>query len=70
VFSGEAINTNFIVFGFTRPRLEPTIYFSGGEHANHYTTDAVLTFDDVDIMIYKPKKLKFTETLFINSYIN
>jgi hypothetical protein len=38
---GEATNTNFIVFGLTWPGLEPTIYNTRGEHANHYTTDAV-----------------------------
>jgi hypothetical protein len=38
---GEATNTNFIVFGLTRPGLDPTIYHTRGEHANHYTTDAV-----------------------------
>ena len=38
---GEATNTNFIVFGLTRSGLEPTIYRTGGEDANHYTTDAV-----------------------------
>ena len=37
----EAANTNFIVFGLIRLRLECTIYGSRGEHANHYTTDAV-----------------------------
>ena len=42
MLSGEATNTNFIVFGLTRPRLEPTIYCAGGEHANHYATDAIL----------------------------
>jgi hypothetical protein len=41
VLSGEATNTNCIVFGLTRPRLELTIYRTRGEHANHYTTDAV-----------------------------
>jgi phosphopantetheine adenylyltransferase len=30
MLSGEAANTNFIVFGLT-----------GDEHANHYTNDAV-----------------------------
>ena len=29
------------VFGFTRPGLEPTIYRTLDEHANHYDTDAV-----------------------------
>ena len=29
------------VFGLTRLGLQPMIYHTGGEHANHYTTDAV-----------------------------
>jgi hypothetical protein len=33
---------NFIVFGLTRSELEPTIYRTQGEHANHYTTDSVI----------------------------
>ena len=37
----QQINTNFIVFGLIRTRLKPTIYRTRGEHANHYTTDAV-----------------------------
>jgi hypothetical protein len=41
VLSGEATNTNFIVFGLTRPGIDPTIYRTRDEHANHYTTDAV-----------------------------
>jgi hypothetical protein len=41
MFSEEATNTNFLVFGFTRPWLEPTIYRIRGEHDNHYTTDTV-----------------------------
>jgi hypothetical protein len=32
VLSGEAANTNFIVFGLTRTRLEPTIYRTRGKH--------------------------------------
>jgi len=40
VLSGEATNTNFIVFGLTRLRLEPMIYGTRDKHANHYT-DAV-----------------------------
>ena len=43
MLSEEATNTNFIVFGLTRPGLEPTIYLSQDEYANHYTADAVLT---------------------------
>ena len=41
VLSGEATNTNFLVFGLTRPGREPTIYRTGSEHANHYTIDVV-----------------------------
>jgi hypothetical protein len=38
----QQIMTNFIVFGFTQPRLEHTIYCNRGDHANHYVTEAVL----------------------------
>ena len=42
MLSGKATNTNFLVFGLTRPGLEPTIYRTRGEHiANHYVTDVV-----------------------------
>ena len=41
MLSREATNTNFIVFGLIQPGLEPTIYHTRGEHADHYTTDAV-----------------------------
>ena len=41
VLSEEATKTNFIVFGLTRPALEPTIYRTRGEHTNHYATDEV-----------------------------
>jgi hypothetical protein len=43
VLSGDATNTNFIVFGLTRPEFEPTTYCTRGEHANYYVTDAVNT---------------------------
>jgi hypothetical protein len=39
VLSGEATNINLIVFGLTQPVLEPTIYHTRGEHANHYATN-------------------------------
>ena len=39
MLSGEATNTNFIVFGLTRWRWKPRIYSTRGEHSNHYTTD-------------------------------
>jgi hypothetical protein len=43
MFSGEAANTDCIVFGLTRPGLEPMIYHTRGEHANQYATDAATT---------------------------
>jgi hypothetical protein len=36
-------SVNIIVFGLTRYGLEPTIYRIRGKHANHDTTDAVIT---------------------------
>jgi hypothetical protein len=47
MLSGEAIKTNFIVFGLTRWGLEPTIYHTRGEHTNHYTTNASFGKDSV-----------------------
>ena len=41
MLSEETTNTNFIVFGLSRPGRKPTIYRTRGEHANHYTTDDV-----------------------------
>jgi len=41
VLSEETTNTNFLVLGLTRPGLEPTVYYTRGEHPNYYTTDAV-----------------------------
>jgi hypothetical protein len=38
--------TNLIVFGLTRPGLEPTIYHTRDEHAIHYTTNAVASNDN------------------------
>ena len=43
-----------LVFGLIRSGLEPTIYCTRDEHANHYTTDAV----DTGTYIYK--KWKYT----------
>jgi hypothetical protein len=45
VFSEEATNTNFIVFGLTQSGFEPTIYSTPGEHGNHFTTDAVTSHE-------------------------
>jgi hypothetical protein len=44
MLSGEATNTNLIVFGLTQLGPEPKIYHTRGEHANHYATDVVQIF--------------------------
>ena len=41
MYSREAINTKFIVFGLIRSGFEPMTYRTQGEHANHYTSDVV-----------------------------
>jgi hypothetical protein len=46
VLGEEATNTNFIVFGLSRLRLKPTIYFTRGEHANRYIIDTIPVFED------------------------
>ena len=35
------LNTNLLLFGLTQPELDPTIYPTRGEHANHNATDVV-----------------------------
>ena len=39
------------VFCLTRSGLEPTIYHTGGEHANHYTNDAV--YSNLIVVMYE-----------------
>jgi hypothetical protein len=41
MLSGEATNSNFSLWFDLTGGLEPTIYRTRSEHANHYTTDAV-----------------------------
>ena len=57
MLSGEATNINFIIFGVTPQGLEPTIYHTRGQHASHYTTDAVMTSSDMDSQRYYYYKL-------------
>ena len=61
MLSREATNTYFIVFGLTRPGLEPTIYRTRGEHANYYVTDAIVFFSDKAVWLYKYIMLNFTK---------
>jgi hypothetical protein len=42
MFIGEATHASSIIFGLSWSGLEPTIYHTRGEPANHYATDAVL----------------------------
>ena len=60
MLSEDAATTNFIVFGLTRPGLEPTIYRTRDEHANHYPTDVVFLWHYFKslkhILIYSPEK--------------
>jgi hypothetical protein len=51
-----AITTNVLVFGLTRSGLEPTIYRTRGEHANHYTTDTVISYAPNDFITHKSNK--------------
>ena len=57
VLSGKATNINCMIFGLTRSGLEPTIYRTRGEHANHYATDAVPEFNGKNILTGKIQKL-------------
>jgi hypothetical protein len=41
MLSGKPTNTNLYSLWFDPTGLESTIYHTGGEHANHYTTDVV-----------------------------
>ena len=51
--SGEATNTNCIVFGLTPSGLEAMIYRTRGEHANDHTTYAVIFYLIVFNSVYK-----------------
>jgi hypothetical protein len=49
LLSGEAANFNCVVFDLTQPGLELTIYQAQGEHASHYTTDAVKKIEIISV---------------------
>ena len=56
--SRAATNTNFIVFGLTWRDLEPTIYRTRGEHANHYATIMVPgKIQDLLLLLYITNKI-------------
>ena len=46
----EATNTNVIVYGLTRPGVQPTIYRTQCKHANHY---APVTITIYSLIIWK-----------------
>ena len=54
MLSGETTNTNFIVFGVTRPGLEPTTYCTWGEHGNQYVIEVVGM--DVNMILAKSNR--------------
>ena len=63
MLSGEATNTNFIVFGLIQSGLEPMIRSTTqGEHANHYDADAVDKNINEIRMKQKRKKQSLTWT--------
>ena len=47
VYLAEKQQIPIIVFDWTRSGIEPMIYHTRGEHANHYTTDAVKNHNKV-----------------------
>ena len=63
--SGEATHTNFIVFGLTRPGLEPTIYRTQCEHANQYNTDAVFRRGT---HVQRPLQLEWQRPIYLISH--
>ena len=61
----EAANTNFIVVGVTLLRLEPMIYHTHSEHANHYTTDAVSSKGKSDMFKIQGRQQKKNYIMYI-----
>jgi len=49
VLSGEATNTNLIVFDLIGPALDPKIYHTRDEHASYYTTALNLLINKISI---------------------
>jgi hypothetical protein len=50
MFSRGAANTSFLVFDLTQSELDPMIFHTGNEHANHDTTDAVPMKHDMTLL--------------------
>ena len=52
----------FKVFGLTRSgsRFRPTIYRTQGQHANYYTTDVILTWKEVVVVVLFQERNKHT----------
>jgi hypothetical protein len=65
MLSGEATNINFIVFALTRSGLKPMIYCTGGEHANHYTTDSVMLYKN---QIFNNKKKQLSNASLLSKF--
>ena len=65
--SGEAANTNFIIFDLIRPCLGHTIYRTRGEHAYHYTTDVLIVVMIIQWNSPKPAPLKTERLVLVRS---
>ena len=52
MFKSETTNTYLIVFGLTRPGLDPMIYYTHGEHTNYDTTDRFSSKDKENMKIF------------------
>jgi hypothetical protein len=50
VLSGEIADTDFIIFGFVRPGLKPTIHYTPVKHVDHPWTAV-----SVSQLLEKPK---------------
>jgi hypothetical protein len=65
VLSGEAINTYFIVFGYTQQGIELIIYITQSEHANHYTADSEVNTRELKYSRKLCKNQKIMNSTFI-----
>ena len=70
MLSGEATNTNVIVFGLTRPGFESKIYRTRGENANHYATIAVYRTLELGWKAEYGNSIGFTSIFLEQPFIN
>ena len=61
MLSGETTNSNFIVSGLGSKKS--TIYHTRGEHANHYTSDAVANIHCATKVFKKKEEKKYKKCI-------